>query len=187
MKASKVIYTLLAIGALFIAASCDNSDSYAELLIKQDHYVNNFLADQRVELEIPADTVFLTGEDAPYYRLDDDATMYMQVLDPGTEGNMVSYDEQIYFRYTRWSLASYSNGTLPTGAGNNITLSPAWFRYGNYQIQSSYNWGVGIQTPLKYLPIDCVVNIVIKSQNGFTQETSDVRPYLYRLTYERRQ
>lgn len=187
MKLSKAIYSFLAIGAIILATACDDSESYAELLTKQDHYVNNFLADQRVELEIPADTVFITGEDAPYYRLDEDGTMYMQVLDAGTKGDMVAYDEQIYFRYTRWSLASYSDGKLPTGAGNNITLSPAWFRYNNYQIQSSYNWGVGVQTPLNYLPIDCVVNIVIKSQNGFTQETSDVRPYLYRLTYERRQ
>lgn len=187
MKLSKVIYAVFAVGALVLATACDDTESYAELLTKQDHYVNNFLADQRVELEVPADTVFITGADAPYYRLDADGTMYMQVLDPGTKGNMVSYDEQIYFRFTRWSLAAYSNHKLPAGAGNNITLNPAWFRYNNFRIQSSYSWGIGIQTPLSYLPVDCKVNIVIKAQNGVTEEASDVRPYLYQLTYERRQ
>ena len=187
MKLSKVIYAMFAFGALVLATACDDNESYADLLAKQDQYVNNFLADQLVELDIPADTVFITGPNAPYYRLDSDGTMYMQVLEPGTKGNKVSYDEQIYFRYTRWSLAAYNNGKLPSGAGNNITLNPAWFRYNNFMIQSSYNWGVGVQTPLAYLPIDCKVNIVIKAQNGIADETSDVRPYLYQLTYERRQ
>lgn len=187
MKLSKIIYATFALGALLLTAACDDSESYADLLVKQDHYVNNFLADQKVELDIPADTVFLTGPDAPYYRLDEDATMYMQVLDAGTPGNMVTYNEQIFFRYTRYALASYTDGKLPSGSGNNISLNPLWFRYGNYQIKSSYDYGVGVQTPLQYLPVDCIVNIVIKSQNGFTSETSDVKPYLYRLSYERRQ
>lgn len=177
---------LLATAAV-VPTACDDSKSYADLLHEQDKYVNNFLADQRVELAIPEDTVFITGPDAPYYRLDDDGTMYMQVLDAGTPGNRVTDNEQIYFRYTRYALASYDNGKLPTGGGNNVTLSPCWFRYKNYSIQSSYNWGVGVQTPLDYLPVDCKVNIVLKAQMGFIQEQSDVQPYLFYLTYERRQ
>lgn len=95
-------------------------------------------------------------------------------------------DEQIYFRYTRYALINYKDGQLPTGGGNNISLSPAWFRFNNYQLQSSAEWGVGIQTPLKYLPVDCKVNIVIKSEYGITSESSNVQPYLWTLTYERR-
>lgn len=173
--------------AALIPVACDDSKSYAELLQEQDYYVNNYLADQHLVLEVPADSVFEVGPDAPYYRLDDDATMYMQVLDGGTPGNMVTDDEQIYFRYTRYALASYSDGRLPEGGGNNISLSPAWFRYGNYSIQSSYNWGQGVQKPLSYLPVDCKVNIIIKAQMGFTQEQAEVQPYLFTLTYERRQ
>lgn len=185
LKVSSAIL-LLCLTAI-VNVSCDDSKSYAELLQEQDQYVNNFLADNKVILDVPEDTVFIVGPDAPYYRLDEDATLYMQVLDAGTPGNRVANDEQIFFRYTRYALASYRNGKLPAGEGNNISLSPCWFRYNNYSIQSSYNWGTGIQKPLAFLPVDCKVNIVIKAQNGFTQEQAQVQPYLFTLTYGRRQ
>lgn len=180
-------YISLMVTALAVFTSCDEGKSYAELLNEEDMYVNNFLADNKVELSIPADTVFRYGADAPYYRLDEDGTMYMQVLEPGTKGNMVRSNEQVYFRYTRYALSGYKNGKLPDGQGNNLTLGPCWFRYNNYQIQASYTWGYGVQYPLSLLPLDAKVNIVIKSQMGPTNEQSDVQPYLWQLTYERRQ
>lgn len=170
-----------------LLCSCSDGKSFAQLLNEEDMYTNNFLADQTVVLSIPADTVFEVGPDAPYYRIDDDGMLYMQVLDAGTKGNMVADNEQIYFRYTRYALALYSNGELPTGDGNNISLSPAWFRFNNFQIQTSYSWGQGVQIPLTFLPVDCKVNLVIKSQMGLTDETANVQPYLWTLTYERRQ
>jgi len=150
-------------------------------------YSNNYLADQRVVSYIPEDSVFEYGPDAPFYRVDADGMLYMKVLKPGTKDNMVEDNEQIYFRYTRYALAGYSDGELPAGEGNNITLSAAWFRFNNFQIQSSYTWGYGIQRPLDFLPVDCEVLMVIKSQMGPSSEQSNVQPYLYRLTYERRQ
>ncbi len=177
----------LAIAACAVFASCDNTVSYAELLNSEEAAVNNFLADQTVCMSVPADTVFEVGPNAPYYRLDEDGYLYMQVLNAGTPGNRVVDDEQIYFRYTRYMLESYSDGKLPDGEGNNISLNPCWFRYNNYRIQSSYQWGTGIQAPLRFLPIDCEVNLVVKSQEGVVQEQSNVLPYLYRLTYQRRE
>ncbi len=169
------------------AASCSDDKTYAELLTDEAHYVNNFLADQRVVNEVPADTVFETGPDAPYYRLDEDGTMYMQVLSAGTKGNMAKNDELIYFRYTRWALAYYADGQLPEGVGNNTTLNSAWFRFQNLQLASSAQWGTGIQYPLLLLPIDSEVNIVIKAAYGPQTELAEVKPYLYRLTYQRPQ
>lgn len=176
---------LIVASAALTLSACSDSESYADLLNKENQSVNNFLADHKVELAIPADTVFQTGPDAPYYRLDDDGQLYMQVLDAGTKGNMVKSDEQIYFRYTRYALEAYSDGNLPAGSGNNLTLSPCWFRYGNFQIKGSYQWGQGIQVPLRYLPVDCRVNIIIKSQKGFVDEQTNVLPYLYYITYDR--
>ena len=181
----KIFHIVAAVFALAFLASCEDGKSYAELLNEQDRAVNNFLADQRVINYVPADTVFETGPDAPYYRLDDDGTMYMQLLNPGTKGNKVKTDELIYFRYTRWALAYYADGQLPTGVGNNTSLNSAWFRYQNFQLASSAQWGSGIQYPLSLLPVDCEVNIIIKASYGPTTELSDVRPYLYRLTYQR--
>lgn len=52
-------------------------------------------------------------------------------------------------------------------------------------MQGSYQWGVGLQTPLKYLPIDCKVNIIIKSSMGIVEEQSEVTPFLYNVSYYR--
>lgn len=181
---------VLAVAALF-ASSCSDGKSYAQLLNEEDKYTNNYLADHYVELSIPEDTVFQTVEEvgtkAPFYRLDEDGMLYMQVIKAGTKGNRVADDEQIYFRYIRYPLALYSNGTLPAGEGNMITLSPAWFRFNNFQLQTSYQWGQGVQMPLHYLPVDCEVNIIIKSQMGLSDETANVQPYLWKINYQRRE
>ena len=183
----KILKMLAFVACAALVASCSDTKSYAELLSEEDYSVNNFLADQNVILEVPADTVFEVGENAPYYRLNEEGSLYMQVLNAGTKGYRVRNDEQIYFRYTRYALASYKDGKLPQGSGNNLSLSPAWFRYQNFQIQSSVAWGTGIQTPLDYLPIDCEVNLIVKSTVGTTDDQSSVVAYLYRLTYQRRE
>ena len=189
MSVKSIFITLAVLSAAAIMSaglsSCNDGKTYAQLLNEENHYVNNFLADQRVIGEVPADTVFETGPDAPYYRLNEDGSLYMQVLNPGTKGNKVKPDELIYFRYTRWNLSEYSDGKLPVGEGNNTSLGATWFRYGDYQLANTYKWGTGIQYPLSLLPVDCEVNIIIKSTDGPTDETADVIPYLYNITYRR--
>lgn len=168
-------------------SSCSDSKSYAQLLTEESHSINRFLANHKVDNTIPTDTnfVFETGPDAPYYRMDEDGNMYMQVINPGTKGNYARADETIYFRYTRYNLNYYVNDELPPGEGNETDMSylNTWFRFENYSQQSTYQWGTGVQTPLKYLPIDCEVNIVIKSQFGFYSEIAYVYPFLYSIRY----
>lgn len=175
---------VLALGAAVSTVSCSDSKTYAELLTDENHYVNNFLADQRVINEVPADSVFEYGEDAPYYRLDEDGNLYMQVVEPGTPGEKVKYNDLVYFRFTRYNIATYADGKFSGIDGNDEVLGGNLsFRYGNYELNSSYSFGSGIQTPLAYLPIDAKVNIVIKSQYGMPSELANVVPYLYSIRY----
>lgn len=185
MKSSFIYPIILTLCYIFIS-SCSNSKTYAELLTDESHYVNNFLADHKVINQVPEDTVFQYGPDAPYYRLDDDGNLYMQVVDPGTPGNMVESNELLYIRFTRYNLSLYNNGNLGEGQGNDNVLGGNYsFRYGNYELNSSYSMGMGVQAPLNYLPVDAVVNIVIKSQYGMPTEMSYVIPYLYSIRYFR--
>lgn len=180
---SAIILTAVS-GATMV--SCEDGKTYAELLTDETHAVNKYLADQRVVNGVPADTVFETGEDAPYYRLDEDGNLYMQVLDAGTPGNRVTDNELIYFRFTRYPISTYDDGKFATAEGNDDVLGGNLsFRYGNYELSSSYNYGTGIQTPLAYLPVDCRVNLVVKSSYGMPSEMSSVVPWLYSLRYYR--
>ena len=187
MKLIKILFlSTLSIVFGMVFTSCEDTETYAELLDKENKYVNNFLANQRVINNIPTDTIFETGKDAPYYRLDEDGNLYMQVVDPGTPGNNVEDNELLYLRFTRYNLATYNNGVFTSWEGNDEVLGGNYsFRYGNYELSSSYSFGAGVQSPLEYLPVDCQVNIIIKSQYGRPSEISYVTPFLYTLRYYR--
>ena len=185
-KFKSLLYSLILLMILApMAVSCDDNKSYADLLADEDKSVNNFLADQRVINSIPEDSIFEVGEDAPYYRMDEDGFVYMQVLKTGDLTKKGKDNELVYFRFMRYNLAYYDKGVLPDGEGNadDMEYSPTSFRLGNYTLPSSSQFGTGIQIPLYYLGIDCEVNIVIKSQYGFSDEISNVVPYLYNIRY----
>lgn len=157
------------------------------MLNEEDHAVNYFLAQHRVINEIPEDSVFEYGADAPYYRIDEDGNVYMQVIEPGTKSDKAVDDELIYFRYTRYNLNLYmrENEWIGDGNSNDMTGSPTSFRFNNFTLSSSSAYGAGIQMPLHYLGIDCEVNVVIKSQYGLSAEIASVVPFMYNLRYFR--
>ena len=69
---------LLGILALTLLASCDDDQSYADRLNEERNAVNAYLANHRVVMSVPEDSVFEVGENAPFYRVDVDGNVYMQ-------------------------------------------------------------------------------------------------------------
>lgn len=184
----KLLYrlSLAAVAVLSVCAvSCKDSKSYSKLLNEEKKAVNLYLSNQRVVPEIPADSVFETGADAPFYKMDTDGNVYMQVINPGNKDERAEYDQLIYFRYMRANLYSYIPGTPLEWAGNadDMAQQSTSFRFGNTSLQSSYKWGYGLQLPLYYLGIGCEVNLVIKSQYGLPNEQANVIPFLYNVRY----
>ena len=182
---SKIAFFVVAVLAMISLQSCEKTRSYSELLNDENMAVNRFLADQWVIASIPADSVFEVGLEAPYYQLDEDGNIYMQVLDSGS-GEKVEEEDQVYFRFTRYNLSNYKgdlNALYKEGNQEDLTQSATSFRYGNYTLPSSSQWGSGIQLPLAFLPLNSHVNLVIKSQFGWTKEVSYVIPYLYNIRY----
>ena len=180
---------LLILGAAILSVvtySCNDGKTYAELLEDENKNVNAYLANQRVIIEIPEDTVFEVGENAPYYLIDPDGNVYMQVLKVG-EGKKAKYNDMVYFRYMRYDLSNYARtDTLPSGSGNadDMEYESTWFRFDNYSLQASSQYGYGLQLPLKFLPVeDSEVNVIIKSQYGLSSEISYVIPFLYNVRY----
>lgn len=173
-----------------VVSSCNDSKSYAELLTEENQAINAYLLNQKVELTIPENNRFITGEDAPFYKLDEEGNVYMKVIDAGNPEWMAQPDELIYFRFTRWSLLSYNPYTQEhiDGWGNSddLALGSASFRFGNYTLNSSSSWGSGLQLPLNFIGLESECYLIIKSQYGLTSEISNVTPFLYHIRYFKR-
>ena len=194
MNIKKIFYNVMMsawIGISVLAITgCDDTESYADLLLKERKATNAWLANNIVELKLPDDmSKIQTGPDAPYYRVDEEGNIYMQVLNKGNMEDMAKYDQLIYFRFMRASLTDWMRtGTLIwSGNADDMSYNATNFRFDNYSLSSTAQYGTGIQTPLKYLGIGCEVNIVIKSQFGFTEEIAYVTPFVYNIRYFRPQ
>lgn len=120
----------------------------------------------------------------------------MQVVNPGSKDNMVEDDQQIYFRFKRYNLLTFQTSKYATiaeavsegalyaeGNADNLAYGATWFRYGDLSSSTTAQYGSAIQLPLGYFGIDCEVNLVVKSQLGFTNEIANVIPYLYNVRY----
>lgn len=184
MKAVKFL-TFVTCLSLFnmLYTSCDDTKSYSELLEEENEAVDKFLANYQVIYTIPADNNFEVGPSAPYYQIDDDGNVFMQVIDKGDAG--MAYDnEVIYFRYSRLNLLTWASGGDQVPSGNDSSLaSPLSFNFKNTTLGSTTQYGTGIQQPLYYLNKNCRVNLLIKSKAGSSEDLVSVTPYLYDIRY----
>ena len=146
------------------------------------------MANCRVVNEIPSDTVFETGEDAPFYRIDKEGNVYMQVIRASDrKTDKAKPSEKIYFRYMRYNLIYWYYYDTWYGEGNedDMSFSSTYFQYGDYTLSTSSQWGYGIQLPLSFVGVESEVNVIIQSQYGLSAEISNVQPYLYHIRYFR--
>ena len=183
----KLKMLLLSLVAVTIGAtSCSNNKSYAEQLADERVAVNLFLAGQRVVNDIPADTIFETGSNAPYYRIDEDGNVYMQVLSNTGLDARPKTDDVVYFRYMRYNVITWcvNNGdAAKVGNMDDMKNPSTHFLYDNYTVETSVQYGQGIQMPLQFVGVGSEVNLIIKSQKGLTDEVADVNPYHWHVRY----
>ena len=201
MKITKIFALIgLALTAL-TAASCKDKESYADLLADETHAVNAYLACFPVINTIPDETSEfvttdrimaeqgLSREEAekltPFYRMDEDGNVYMQVVNPGLTDKKAEEDQLIYFRFTRYNLKAWYvyDSWVPSGNASDLGTNTTSFRYKNTTLSSTTQWGEGIQIPLQYLNLGCEVTIIIKSYLGPEDELTNVFPYLYQIRY----
>lgn len=181
---------LTAVMALLLA-SCSKTESYSDLLKKEQKASNWFLAQQTVCNDIPADSVFKTGPDAPYYKMDDDGYVYMQVVKANDKKkrDIPTTGDQVYFTFTRYNIETmYKSNTLDVaGEGNQDnfinTAAETYFIFNNYSVSSSSRYGSGIQIPVSYLGYNSEVNILLKSYYGFSDESTTCVPYKVNVRY----
>lgn len=182
----KYLINLLILSAgMLIFTGCDDTESYSDLLNLQEKACNWYLADKKVELEIPSDSVsFITGKDAPFYKLDEDGNVYMQVVRADFKEKVKSGD-LVYFRFMRKNILSLYEGIDVSWQGNSDDMSGSntYFVYGNTVLNSATMWGQGIQWPLRFLGFNSEVNLVLKSIEGFQDDETNCYPYIINLRY----
>ncbi len=182
-----ILLTFAAIAATLV--SCNKGQSYSELLREEEHAVNSFLATQRVENTIPEDSIsFQTGPDAPFYKLDEEGYLYMQVVRIGEPLEKPEAGDPVYFRYSRENLKYRYLGYDQYTSGNQNTLVndknfSSYFVYKNRYLESTTKWGEGIQWPMKFFGYDSEVNLVLSSYYGFSDDMTYCNPYLINIKY----
>lgn len=180
---SKILGLSFAAILLVGMSACEEGKSYSELLDEENKAVNWYLAQNRVENQIPADSVFETGPEAPFYRMNSDGSVYMRVINPGNMENRPVKGQTVYFRFMRVNIKLLYEGTTAE-EGNNDDMSSGLgglsIIYGNQILPSTTEWGEGIQVPLDYLGYDCEVDLIVKSTEGRSGDISQCIPYLYK-------
>lgn len=141
-------------------------------------YINQF----KVIDAVPDVKDIQTGSDAPYYKLDAEGKVYMQVLHKG-DGSVPEYGDKINFRFDRYNLIFFlEHGHLgaPSGNASDISFSATSFILND----EDSPWGSAIQMPLLMgLPLGSEVNLVVASDLGFTNEIANIIPFLYKVRY----
>lgn len=179
--------SLVVVSAFFLTlGACDDNKSYSEMLQEEEHAVNWFLAKQQVETKFPGEG-FKYGEDAPYYRMNADGSVYMKVLDPGDMEDCPEKGETVYFRFMRMNIKNYYDFGTESWAGNadnmDSSLNATSLVYGNKTYSSTTQHGTGLQVPLDYLGYNCHVMLVVKSIEGRSGDISSCIPYVYNIRY----
>lgn len=196
IKKYRIVYQSVLLLALALTSACSKSQSYSELLREEEKACNWYLSSRNIELELPDDPKDLItsetirsggevwGEDAPFYKLDEDGYVYMQVVRADFY-DMVAQGDLVYFRFERESIEDLYNDVESTSNGNSDYLpnGTASFIYKNTYLTSTTAWGTGIQMPLQYVGYASEVNLVLKSYYGFTEEQSYCIPYIMNIRY----
>lgn len=162
-----------------------NPCTLEDLKKTEQRAMKKYLSKFDVVDELPTIDNIQVGSVAPFYKLNSEGTVYMQVIKMGS-APAATNGEKIYFRFMRYNLLSYlENGVLPQGQGNanDLTEPTTFFEVGS-ENPSTTQWGKAIQMPILLgLPIDCEVNLVVASEAALTSEISGVVPFLYNIRY----
>lgn len=178
---ASVIFSILTL------VGCDETNSYADLLTAEEQAANWYLSHKNVENDIPVDSVFKTGTDAPFYKMDNEGFVYMQVVNPGDANLKPQKGDRVLFTFERMSINYFHlyGKELWEGNSENLdtSLGSTSLVYGNSTLPSTTQYGDGIQIPLQYLGYNSEVNILIKSPMGFTTDISQCNGYVYNVRY----
>ncbi len=187
MRIKKLIFHISAIVLLLSATGCEKTKSYSEMLKDEEQACNWYLAQNKIVVDIPKDSVFQTGQDAPFYKMNSEGTLYMKVITAGDRNKIPENGDRVYFSFMRQNIQSLMNGYIDEdvweGNAENMAYGSTSFLLGETILTSSIKYGNGIQIPVTYLGYYSEVMLVVKSLEGFTDDQTNCTPYVYKVRY----
>lgn len=187
MRIKKLIFHISAVVLLLSATGCEKTKSYSEMLKDEEQACNWYLAQNKIVVDIPKDSVFQTGQDAPFYKMNSEGTLYMKVITAGDRNKIPENGDRVYFSYMRQNIQSLMNGYIDEdvweGNAENMAYGSTSFLLGETILTSSTKYGNGIQIPVTYLGYYSEVILVVKSLEGFIDDQTDCTPYVYKVRY----
>lgn len=187
MRIKKLIFHISAVVLLLSATGCEKTKSYSEMLKDEEQACNWYLAQNKIVVDIPKDSVFQTGQDAPFYKMNSEGTLYMKVITAGDRNKIPENGDRVYFSFMRQNIQSLMNGYIDEdvweGNAENMAYGSTSFLLGETILTSSIKYGNGIQIPVTYLGYYSEVMLVVKSLEGFTDDQTNCTPYVYKVRY----
>ncbi len=188
MKIKNIIIATGALLLLIFATGCEKTKSYSELLQDEERACNWYLAQNEIEVNVPKDSVFKVGKDAPFYKMDGNGNIYMRVIKDGDRSKMPKQGDRVYFSYLRQNIEWLMQGRIDKdywdGNADNMAVGSLSFILGETTLTSSTRYGTGIQLPVTYLGYYSEVELVVKSLEGFVgSDQTNCVPYVYKLRY----
>ena len=173
-----VVFILSFILLIGISISCDNSKSMQEYIREEKKAIERYILSQRIEVldEYPQDSVFKENQ---YYKTSEG--LYMHVVDPGnTERRIQTYGEVLLRFDYMYYIKNYVSGSTDSIAISYVYF-PIEFRYGiSYSIDPTGLACAGFAIPLSYVGEGAVVDLIIPSELGNTNDNGSFAPVFYK-------
>ena len=176
------IVSFILLGVIIVA--CDNGKSFQEYMREEKKAIERYIDSEGIVVlnEYPKDSIFKKNE---YYKTSEG--LYMHVVDPGNTSRRVqTYGEVLvrfeYLYYIKdYVSATTDSSRLACHYVLNYTYFPIEFRYGiSYDIDRSKLACPGFAIPLTYVGEGAVVDLIIPSELGNTNDNNKFLPIFYR-------
>lgn len=209
---NKIVYVIMAFCAMFVAAACDDTETYAEQKDRERAAIQQYIADSSITVITEAqffaqDTT--TNLERNEYVLLNRSGVYMQIIRKGC-GEKIKPGETstVLCRFKEWNLLtdslqltndilSFATVVDKMSVTNTSGSFSASFISGESVMASFYNSTSvpsGWLAPLSYIKVGrpktadeeiAKVKIIVPHTQGHQYASSGVYPCAYELTYER--
>lgn len=201
----RIVYSLFAVAAMVLFASCDDYETYGEKKEKEREAIRAFISDEKInvisekQFEAQDQTTDTVKNEFVYL---EKSGVYMQIVRKGT-GSMLEENKQVNLlcRYTEYNVADRALQTqdlttrMPekmtvTRVGSSYTASfVSGVMYSTYGASVPAGWLI----PLQYVKIGrqdgpeeiSKVKIIVPHTQGQAYATQSVYSCFYTITYQR--